>query len=278
MVKSLITNQGKLIDEVLPAIYFDSSLVIDYYMAESLPYDEKELDFDIDLPEGPIDQLPIEVQENLHEYLEAKAHPQEFLLREIINSDKRIKQVRQIRNKILFEDLKVNPVISPLVISELIKWFTETAFKQLASESVGSKAIQRFGDKQIGNYLKKLMELHKEARENPEFSNWKKEGLKRLHYELWMSPSFVYAHGLSGLILADIINFDLTMKKVWSEPEAYSFLQIGATDIMHILFAEHLGCEYIASFDDDFLRAKDIIKEKTGITVVRGYKEIMDIL
>lgn len=274
----VVTYEGKLIDELLPAVYFDSSLVIDYYMAESLPYDEKELDYDIDLPEDPIEQLPEEVQENLQEYIEAKSYPQEFLLREIINSDKRINQVRQIRNKILFEELKVNPVISPLVITELIKWFTESAFKQMASESVGSKVIQRFGDKQIGNYLKKLMELHNESKDNPEFSNWRREGIKRLHYELWMSPSFVHAHGLSGLIHANIINFDLTMKKAWYEPSAYSFLQVGATDIMHILFAEHLGCEYIATFDDDFKRAEDIIKEETGITVVKGYKEIIDIL
>ena len=264
MVKSLVTEEGKLIDEVLPAIYFDSSLVIDYYVAESFPYDEKELDYDIDIPEGPIEELPAEVRDNLDEYLEIKNHPQEFLLREIINSDKRIKQVRQIRNKILFEDLKVNPVISPLVITELTKWFTESIFKQMASDSIGSKPIQRFGDKQIGNYLKKLMELHQEANKNPEFSKWRKEGLKRLHYELWMNPSFVYAHGLSGLIHVDIVNFDLTMEKAWYEPSAYSFLQIGATDIMHILFAEHLGCEYIATFDEDFKRAGDIIKEETG--------------
>ena len=92
-----------------------------------------------------------------------------------------------------------------------------------------------------------------------------------------MSQSFVYHHGLEGLLRADIINFELTNSRAWSEPALYSYLQVGAADIMHILFAEHLGCEFIATTDQDFKRAADIIKEHTGITVLKGYSEILSI-
>ena len=47
---------------------------------------------------------------------------------------------------------------------------------------------------------------------------------------------------------------------------------------MHVLVAQHLGCEYIASFDADFKRVRDIIKEETGMTVLGGPEEILEIL
>jgi hypothetical protein len=46
---------------------------------------------------------------------------------------------------------------------------------------------------------------------------------------------------------------------------------------MHILFAEHLGCEFIATTDEDFKRAADVFKKHTGMTVLKGYNEILGI-
>lgn len=276
MNRNVLTDEGKLQKELLPAVYFDSSVVIDYYAAENFP-DEEEKHEEIDLDEfiGEGKTIPDELRERVERQIELENFSTEFLLRDIINSDKRIKQVSDIRNKVLYEEIKVNPVISPLVMVEFNKWFTETLFKELASDAVGSKVIQRYGNNQIGNYLKNILDLIN--KKDNEESKWKKKALKHLKFEFSPSPSFIYAHGLRGLIHADITNFDLFNNRLWSELYMYSYLQMGATDIMHVLFAEHLGCEYLATFDEDFKRASDIIKKSTGITVLKGYKEIIDI-
>ena len=95
--------------------------------------------------------------------------------------------------------------------------------------------------------------------------------------ETWLNRSFVEVHGLQGLLQANIVNFHLPVSEVWKEPSAYAYLQLGVADIMHILLARHLGCQYIASFDSDFARVKDIITEETGMTTLTKLEEILDI-
>lgn len=93
--------------------------------------------------------------------------------------------------------------------------------------------------------------------------------------ETWLNLSFVRAHGLQGPLEIDIVNFSLTSNKVWQEPSCYSYRQLGVADIMHILLAQHLGCQYIASFDSDFARTKDIIHEATGISILTTPEEVL---
>ena len=113
---------------------------------------------------------------------------------------------------------------------------------------------------------------------------WMTEGMEMpeseiemLMSETWLNPSFAIAHGLQGLLQVDIVNFHLSVSKAWEEPSDYAYLQLGIADIMHILLAQHLGCQYIASFDSDFARVKDIITEKTGMTTLTKPEEILDI-
>lgn len=95
--------------------------------------------------------------------------------------------------------------------------------------------------------------------------------------ETWLNKSFIDAHGLQGLLQVDIVNFHLLVNKIWEEPSAYAYLQLGVADIMHILLARHLGCQYIASFDSDFKRVKEIINEETGLSVLSTAEEILAI-
>lgn len=46
---------------------------------------------------------------------------------------------------------------------------------------------------------------------------------------------------------------------------------------MHILFAEHLGCEYLVSYDSDFKSAKSVIEERNGIKVLITSEELLKI-
>jgi hypothetical protein len=96
--------------------------------------------------------------------------------------------------------------------------------------------------------------------------------------ETWLNRSFVESHGLMGLLQVDIVNFHFPVNQAWQEPSVYAYMQLGLGDIMHILLAQHLGCQYIASFDSDFKKVKEIIEEKTGIFVLTEPEEILAIL
>lgn len=255
-----VTRSGKLKAGCLPAVYFDSSVLIDYWMTEGS---------EIDWPEDPMLKLVRETNEPKNE----------VLVRELLKADKRIEKMVEIREKLLFGEPKFSAVISPLSLLELMEWNAETAFKQTAAEAASALAIQRKSKKEIGGYLKKLLELRrdeieKQKQEKREYST----GLEILMSNTSLNRGFVECHGLAGLLQADIVNFKLTVNKAWQEPSAYAYLQLGTSDILHILFAEHLGCDYIASFDEDFRRASSIIQEENQIKVLATPEDILDIL
>lgn len=256
MKDTILASTGKLQEKFLPAIYFDTSVLVDYWMTEGM-----------EMPETEMGKL---MKDNESPHLQ--------VVRDILRSEKRINKVADIRKKVLFEEVKVTPVVSPLSLLELMEWGAEAAFKQIASEASGTVFIQKKSKKQIGDDLKKALELReKESKEQKGKKRGVSTGLDILMSETWLNRSFVDSHGLDGLLQVDIVNFHLTVSKVWEEPSAYAYLQLGAADIMHILLAQHLGCQYIASFDMDFKRVKDVVSEETGISILTSPEEILDI-
>lgn len=257
MKDTTLTSTGELQKRFLPAIYFDTSVLVDYWMTDGMEMSETETD----------------------KLMKKNELPHLQVVRDILRSEKRINKVVEIRKKLIFEKVKVTPVVSPLSLLELMEWQAEAAFKQIASEASGTVFIQKKSKKQIGDYLKKALKLREE-----EFKEQKGKklcvstGLETLMIGTWLNRSFVDAHGLDGLLQVDIVNFHLPVNKAWEEPFAYAYLQLGVADIMHILLALHLGCQYIASFDSDFARVKDIVSEETGISILTSPEEILDIL
>jgi hypothetical protein len=254
-----VTNEGKLIDSCLPAIYFDSSVVIDYWMTEG---------FEIDPPDDIITRT-----------MKANEPKENEVMRGLFKSDKRFNKVVEIRKKLLFDEPKFAVVMSPLCLLELIEWNAEAAFKEISSRAAGTMAIQRKGKKEIGDYLNRLLALR--AAEVKRLKGKRREfstGLEIIMGETWINSSFAECHGLKGLIQADIVNFKFTVSEAWQEPSAYAYLQLGVADIMHILIAKHLGCSYIASFDDDFKRARHIIKDATKMNVLSSPEEVLSTL
>lgn len=257
MKDTIRASTGKLQEKFLPAIYFDTSVLVDYWMTEGM-----------EMPETEMGKL---MKDNESPHLQ--------VVRDILGSEKRINKVADIRKKVLFEEVKVTPVVSPLSLLELMEGRAETAFKQIASEASGTVFIQKRSKKQIGDDLKKALKLREnEFKEQKGKKRGVSTGLDILMLKTWLNRSFVDSHGLDGLLQVDIVNFHLTVSKVWEEPSVYAYLQIGAADIMHILLAQHLGCQYIASFDMDFKRVKNIVSEETGISILTSPEEILDIL
>lgn len=254
-----VTKNGKLKARFLPAIYFDSSVVIDYWMTEGL---------ETDRPEGLFGEILDECEaERLH------------IMRKILKSDRRMEKVIEIRKRILSGESKATAVISPISLLELMGWNAEAAFKDFAAEALGALAIQRKSKKEIGDYLKKLLELRSDEVEKQKGKKRERTtGLEWIMSDSWLNRSFADCHGLQGVLQADIVSFELTIDRVWQEPFAYAYLQLGISDIIHILIARHLGCKYIASFDSDFQRVSDIITKETGMTVLGSPEEILMLL
>ncbi len=137
MGKGILTKDGKLKKRYLPAIYFDSSVVIDYWLVEGWDY-----------PENDIDML-MRINEPRHLQV----------IRDLLHSETRLSEVARIREKLIPGRVKVSPVISPLSLLELMEWQAEAAFKEIASEASNVRFIQKKSKKELGDYLKKLPKM-----------------------------------------------------------------------------------------------------------------------
>jgi hypothetical protein len=249
-----VTRTGRLRARYLPAVYFDSSVLIDYWMTEGL---------EVEYPDAPWLREP--------EHL--------IMVRELLKVDRRLQKVIEIRKRLLFGEPKLSAVVSPLSLLELVGWNAEAAFRQIAAEATGARAIQRKSKKEIGDYLVRLLELRraeivKQKGSRSDFST----PLEILMDESWINRGFAEVHGLQGLLQADLVNFKITVDRIWQEPSAYAYLQVGMSDILHILIAQHLGCSYIASFDEDFRRVSDVVKEETQMEVLPTPESILAVL
>lgn len=188
--------------------YFDSSILIDYWISENL--------------EEPED-------ESTKELLKFN-NPEVHLLRELFLKDKRIKDTFKIRDKILSGKSKLTVLTTSLSLIELMEWHTEVVFKEYASESLVLSLIRKKVKKILGNYLNRILIEANEIKKEDEFDKTKDlklEGLKRLMGDLWLNRSFVNHHGLWGILPIDIKNFDFKIDKAWQEPSAFAYLQLG---------------------------------------------------
>lgn len=138
-MKGILTETGKLQKKFLPAVYFDSSVVIDYWMTEGMECPDSEK------------QRLIRSGELL--YLK--------VVRDILHSKKRVNEVVEIRKKLVLGEPKATPVVSPICLIELIEWQAEAGFRQVASEACAAKFVQKMDKKDIGNYVKKNDSLAK---------------------------------------------------------------------------------------------------------------------
>lgn len=232
----IVNQNGKLQDKLLPAMYFDSSVVIDYWMTEGLGESSAR---ELDLLEG----------NSLEKYYK--------FVKELLGADTRLNKVLKIRKRLEYGENKITAEASNVLF------------------------IQRKSKKEIGQYLGRLFSIL--IKKEPETTREAADELKdeaMLFVDTFLSPSFAESHGLRGLVQADIVNFALPANAaLYQTPvSAYAYVQIGTTDIMHILLAQHLGCNYFASFDDDFRRVKQIIKTTTGIDVLTTPEEILKVL
>ena len=262
---AVVCPSGQLKERYSPAVYFDSSILVDYWMAEGM-----------ELSEG--------LDENDRDRAENQPSPLEKTVRELTGSRPRLAKVAEVRRKVILGDLAACPVTSHTALWELQEWIAESAFKQIGAQVSGMILLQRQSKKAIGDYLKRAFELWRSEGEEGHFdsSMGASSGLHTLMMETWINLSFAQAHGLQGIIIADTVDFNWPPKgddasASFADPYVLAFLQLGLADIMHVLLANHLGCRYFASFDSDFRRAREFI-EDTGMTVLASPEQLLAVL
>ncbi len=274
MSEGILTENGKLQDKFLPAIYFDSCVAIDYWMTGSNVGLVIMATGDLETIEQRGLDADNLVQRNkyLKQLLSSKATT-------------KLNKVANIRKKLDSSEAKATAVVSPICLFELEEWYAFATFKQMASEVVGVTVLERQGRKDFGEHLKAVYESWiKRLKEKLELELW--TGIKFEHFskeETLFYETFRHLHyleaGLKGLVLVDIRNYRLDIQSLSSlQPLFYAYVQLGAADIFHILLAQHLGCKYIASWDKDFKRVKQVINEAAGMELLSTPEEILKVI
>lgn len=257
-----VTGEGKLKKAFLPAIYLDSSVFIDYWLTEGYNF----------RPEDPV-----------LDHLDRVNEPPHYkLIREVVNNKswfKRLEVVREIREKLMSQSSKFTLIVTPVTLMEFSKWYAENGFRNILSDVAGASFLKRKSDKELGELLKRTLDASKA--EDVQHRAQGKSGASALGFlvsETWPNWSFGISHTMKGLYVADVQNFSLSFERIQAEISAYNFLQLDGIDVVHILLGQHLGCSHIASFDSDFERVKDSIKEDFGIEALTSAEELLNIL
>lgn len=254
MDEGIVAADGRLTEVYRPAVYFDSSVLIDYWTTEGAEVPDKS---------------------------EWTPHKPRYLpvLRELVQTERRYSGMVAVRKALLFEQLDVTAVTTPLAQLELIEWHAEAVVKNLAADAVGTLAIQKKSKKEIGELLRKIAEgRRREALEKAADRCSGSTGLELLLSETWVEPGFACLHGLRGVLVADVQNFAFRVHEAWDVAQLLAYLQVGMADIIHLLVAAHLGCSWFASFDSDFERCREHLRDGLGLTLVRTPEEILTTL
>jgi hypothetical protein len=194
--------------------------------------------------------------------------PAHAYIRRLLKTEENIKKVSRIRKSFINEKIKFAPVYSSIGMLEYVSWYSNIAFREAVTYAVGAHKLRRSGDKEIGNYIAKALQQ----------TDSKYEDEKLEASDFW-GATFPHTGHLKldtfkGLFFSEIHNFK--MGEPWHE-YGLAYRQVGGADIMHLLFAKHLGCEYFITADNDFKRCKEMIHKEFGIKTI-NYDELISLI
>ena len=238
-----LNEDGRLAEQHRPAVYFDTNVLIDYWAVCGAK--EPRLF-------GP--------------------NADELAIRALFRADRRRNGMMKVRD-LIERGSKLHAVTTPFAFLEMLTVFVDGDFRSYVAGMLGRSALERKGSKhQIGEMLLEISKIARGVKLPPEGSG--REGFERLWQGL--SPGLERAghHELEGVLLAEVQHFHMWLGAAWQAPADLAYAQLQGADIMHILFAQHLGCQFMASFDQDLRRARETLAQSFGLTLLATPEEL----
>ncbi len=205
MVSPLLRDDGRLTDENLPAMYFDSSALVPYWLAKDIK------------TAGSATTGPAEP-------------PYMDLLMKVLKAEEKIRKMLELRQRLEKaakekDQVKVLPVYSPLCLLEFFESHAGTFLKQVASTQLpGLLAIERLARKGLGDSLSDLVELLAkeygaafDAGKTPDKTTPIWQLVNRISPS---KPSVL--EGLRGIVPVEIVNFGSDFNRAWEDGGFYA--------------------------------------------------------
>jgi hypothetical protein len=168
---------------------------------------------------------------------------------------------------------KLHLVTSPLCLLEVVGVFVREQLQTFASMELGISAVEKRGSKTVGDLLLKLSMIARG--EEPAPKGESQDTFNELWSAIAVDFNMAGPHELHGILLAGIPNFTLGIDAQETAPADLAYLQLGGADIMHVLFAHHLGCTHFVSFDHDFRRAREVLQRAFALTLLSSPDELL---
>ena len=246
-----IDSEGRLLEAVRPAVYLDTSVLIDYWRVEGL-----------------------EFRRTASNATPAAHESYQDIVARLLKPEKRLETMVEVRRKAVVEGTGITLVTSPAAVMELIEWYASTAFTEMASEVGDAKRVGRLGKKEMGALLAKAVAIGEEEDAHGKSVDCS-SAIEQFMASTLPDPGFAEVHGLRGIHVADIVGFRLGAGEAWGACAQLAYLQLGAADIVHVLFAHHLRCSYLAAFDSDFATARSVLENQFDLKLLASPDELL---
>jgi hypothetical protein len=222
-------------ETLIPAAYCDTSFILEYWQAY------------------------VEHEGSAMHSLELRNRPKYFdYVKSLLKSESRFERLKPIRRLIDSYDIETNLISSVFALTELYEKHAEWNFKATIADATNIDRTFNKGKKDVGDLITKVYRGSGEERD--------------------MIFGSLFPHELSnsifGIEFKDIKALSFTSKAFFSKYSILSVLQVGTTDILHLIAAKKLGAKYILTFDSDFGRVRDVIENLFNIEVLSSISEI----
>jgi len=200
-----------------------------------------------------------ENEESLFFQLQQTNRPKYFdFIKSLLKTENRHERLKPLRRLIDNYKVETSLISSFFALTELFEKHAEWNFKAIIADATNIDRTFNKGKKEVGDLITKVYRSKEEEAEAV---------FKRLFPQ-------EFSNSLYGIEFKDLENFNLSSRDFHSKYSIFSILQLGTTDILHLLAAQHLGAKYFLTFDNDFVRVKDIVKEKMNIEVIHTSDEL----
>lgn len=254
--KRYLTPTGRLKRNLQPAVYMDSSALIEFFSAAGAEDDDDECR----AGRTPLVQLH---ERRRIAYLREKART---------TSLKRSPTMVEARRAA--REAEATLVCTPLGLYEAQEWFSAAVMQQQLAEAIGARDVGRKRPKDLGRVLKSIFADTRELPPRRDVWHIDPPPPATALLDTKLDP-----FELRPILSVDIQGFTWSVQDFWSELTwLMAYTQVGAADALHACFARHLRCKYFCSFDKDYARVEGELKDEWGIELLASPHDLLSFL